>query len=174
MADDGPGIPTDDRGRVLRRFCRLDTSRSTPGSGLGLALVAAVADLHGAELGLTDNNPGLRVQVRFAEQNLGRLEPRQTIKANQQFDPRELRSRSEKLRSWLGSRVEDVTNAGGELFECEGLADQFHARIQASLMDNRIAGVPGREENLQAGTLLLSDIGQHASAASRQHDVSEE
>ena len=73
VADDGPGIPTVERERVLRRFYRLDTSRSTPGSGLGLALVAAISDLHGAELGLTDNNPGLKVEVRFAEQNPGRL-----------------------------------------------------------------------------------------------------
>ncbi len=65
VADDGPGIPPEARERVLRRFVRLDASRGTPGSGLGLALVRAVADLHGASLRLEDARPGLRVEVRF-------------------------------------------------------------------------------------------------------------
>ena len=53
-------------GLSLDRFYRLEKSRTTPGSGLGLALVKAVADLHGAELTLADNQPGLRVEVGFA------------------------------------------------------------------------------------------------------------
>lgn len=65
VADDGPGIPAAERSRVLRRFHRLDASRSTPGSGLGLALVSAIAELHGATLSLSDNCPGLSVEVRF-------------------------------------------------------------------------------------------------------------
>jgi signal transduction histidine kinase len=65
VADDGPGIPEADRGRVLDRFVRLDTSRTMPGNGLGLSLVAAVARLHGAVLSLGDNAPGLRVTLRF-------------------------------------------------------------------------------------------------------------
>ncbi|MBL8668719.1 MAG: sensor histidine kinase, partial [Rhodospirillales bacterium] len=65
IADTGPGIPTADRARVLERFVRLEESRSTPGSGLGLSLVAAVARLHGASLRLGDNDPGLRVELRF-------------------------------------------------------------------------------------------------------------
>ena len=65
VADDGPGVPPEERTRVLRRFYRLDASRSTPGSGLGLALVAAIADLHGATLTLLDNSPGLAVELRF-------------------------------------------------------------------------------------------------------------
>jgi signal transduction histidine kinase len=67
VADDGPGIPASEQQRVLRRFYRLDASRSTAGSGLGLALVAAIADLHGATLPLSENNPGLAVEVRFSE-----------------------------------------------------------------------------------------------------------
>jgi signal transduction histidine kinase len=67
VADDGPGVPAEERGRVLRRFYRLDASRSTPGSGLGLALVEAIADLHHAKLALSDGNPGLVVEVRFVE-----------------------------------------------------------------------------------------------------------
>jgi signal transduction histidine kinase len=67
VADDGPGVPAEERDRVLRRFYRLDASRSTPGSGLGLALVAAIADLHGAKLALSDGDPGLAVEVRFSE-----------------------------------------------------------------------------------------------------------
>ncbi len=63
VADDGPGVPAEERARVLRRFYRLDRSRGTPGSGLGRALVAAVAKLHGAAPVLSDAAPGLRVTV---------------------------------------------------------------------------------------------------------------
>jgi len=65
VADDGPGIPADERDKVFERFYRLETSRTTPGSGLGLALVRAIAELHGAEVMLADNAPGLRVVLRF-------------------------------------------------------------------------------------------------------------
>jgi len=65
VADNGPGIPEADRDRVLHRFTRLDASRSTPGSGLGLSQVAATARLHEAALRLTDNQPGLRVSLAF-------------------------------------------------------------------------------------------------------------
>jgi signal transduction histidine kinase len=65
VSDRGPGIPAEARERVLRRFVRLDSSRSTPGSGLGLALVSAVADLHGIELSLRDAGPGLVVELSF-------------------------------------------------------------------------------------------------------------
>lgn len=61
IADNGPGIPADKHGRVLERFYRLDESRSKPGSGLGLSLVHAVAQLHGGRLVLEDAEPGLRV-----------------------------------------------------------------------------------------------------------------
>ena len=60
VADRGPGIPEADRGRVVERFVRLEQSRSEPGSGLGLSLASAVARLHGGELRLEDNHPGLR------------------------------------------------------------------------------------------------------------------
>ena len=65
VSDDGPGIPADERDKVLRRFYRLDSSRASPGCGLGLSLVAAVADLHRASVALLDNGPGLRVQLSF-------------------------------------------------------------------------------------------------------------
>ena len=65
ISDTGPGIPASEREKVFRRFYRLEASRTTPGSGLGLALVKAVADLHGASAELSDNNPGLRCTVRF-------------------------------------------------------------------------------------------------------------
>ncbi len=65
VADDGPGIPVGERDKVFRRFYRLDASRTTPGSGLGLSLVAAIADLHGAVVMLEDNAPGLRVTVSW-------------------------------------------------------------------------------------------------------------
>jgi len=60
VADRGLGIPEADRGRVVERFVRLEQSRSQPGSGLGLSLASAVARLHGGELRLEDNRPGLR------------------------------------------------------------------------------------------------------------------
>ena len=60
VADDGPGIPEEDRGRVKDRFVRLDEARGGSGSGLGLSIVAAAAKLHGGELRLEDNHPGLR------------------------------------------------------------------------------------------------------------------
>lgn len=65
VTDNGPGVPEAERGRLFDRFYRLERSRSTPGSGLGLALVAAVAKLHGAEVTLSDARPGLSAQVRF-------------------------------------------------------------------------------------------------------------
>jgi signal transduction histidine kinase len=65
VADTGPGIPPDQREAVLERFVRLDAHRSTPGNGLGLSLVHAVARLHDAGLELADNRPGLRVRLSF-------------------------------------------------------------------------------------------------------------
>ena len=65
IADDGPGIPAEDRERVLRRFVRLDESRHLPGTGLGLAVVDAVVRHHGAELALDGADPGLAVVVTF-------------------------------------------------------------------------------------------------------------
>jgi len=65
VADEGIGIPAACREKALERFGRLDTSRSRPGSGLGLSLVRAVARLHGGQVVLDDNRPGLRVTLRF-------------------------------------------------------------------------------------------------------------
>jgi signal transduction histidine kinase len=67
VSDTGPGVPQTDRERVLARFVRLEASRSTPGTGLGLTLVKAIADLHNARLKLSDNSPGLRVTLTFAQ-----------------------------------------------------------------------------------------------------------
>jgi signal transduction histidine kinase len=63
VADAGYGIPEGDRGRAVERFVRLEKSRSQPGSGLGLSLASAVARLHGGELKLEDNAPGLRTVI---------------------------------------------------------------------------------------------------------------
>ncbi|MCC6887262.1 MAG: HAMP domain-containing protein [Hyphomicrobiales bacterium] len=63
VADSGPGIPERDRARAVERFVRLEQSRSQPGSGLGLSLANAVARLHGGELRLADNGPGLRTML---------------------------------------------------------------------------------------------------------------
>ncbi len=63
IADRGPGIPEGDRERAVKRFVRLEASRSHPGTGLGLSLAAAVARLHGGALTLSDNNPGLKATL---------------------------------------------------------------------------------------------------------------
>lgn len=60
VSDDGPGIDAKDRQRAIERFVRLEKSRTAPGTGLGLSLVAAVARLHGGSIRLEDNSPGLR------------------------------------------------------------------------------------------------------------------
>lgn len=65
LRDSGPGIPAAERGNVFRRLYRLEHSRTTPGNGLGLSLVAAIGDLHGANIELGDNQPGLVVKVSF-------------------------------------------------------------------------------------------------------------
>jgi signal transduction histidine kinase len=73
VSDNGPGVPLQERQRIFQRFYRAERSRTTPGNGLGLSLVAAVADLHGIAITVTDNQPGLRVTMRFAR--LGYTEP---------------------------------------------------------------------------------------------------
>lgn len=66
IADTGPGIPEAAHESVFEPFRRLDLSRSKPGSGLGLALVRAIAERHGATIRLSDNAPGLKVEIIFA------------------------------------------------------------------------------------------------------------
>lgn len=65
VADNGPGVPAEARSRLFDRFYRLEGSRTTPGSGLGLSLAKAIADLHEAKIELTDNHPGLKVECTF-------------------------------------------------------------------------------------------------------------
>ena len=69
VIDGGSGIPVHERAKVLRRFYRLSSSRSTEGHGLGLSLVTAIAGLHGARLELEDAAPGLRVNVAFRQES---------------------------------------------------------------------------------------------------------
>ena len=65
VADHGPGIPVEERPHVLKRFYQLERSRSSQGNGLGLSLVAAVAQLHRAHLEMQDNGPGLKIWLQF-------------------------------------------------------------------------------------------------------------
>ncbi len=79
VTDHGPGIPEADRKHAVERFVRLDTSRSQPGSGLGLSLASAVATLHGGELRLSDARPGLVVTLAIpARAAVGDRIPAQT------------------------------------------------------------------------------------------------
>lgn len=71
VADNGPGIAVEDRERVLKRFVRLEKSRTEPGTGLGLSLVQAVARLHGGSVRLEDNHPGLRVVLTLPKRASG-------------------------------------------------------------------------------------------------------
>ncbi|MBL8590364.1 MAG: HAMP domain-containing protein [Methylobacteriaceae bacterium] len=73
VIDDGPGVAEAERDKIFRRFYRTERSRTTPGGGLGLALAAAVAELHGATLSADDARPGLAVTLRFpAPANIGK------------------------------------------------------------------------------------------------------
>jgi signal transduction histidine kinase len=67
VQDDGPGIPDNERDRVFRPFYRLDASRTAPGNGLGLSLVAAIAERHRGSVVLSDAAPGLRIDVRIPQ-----------------------------------------------------------------------------------------------------------
>jgi signal transduction histidine kinase len=68
VADNGPGVAEEERPKVVERFYRADASRGTPGVGLGLSVVSAVARLHGGTLTLGDNAPGLRATLQIAVQ----------------------------------------------------------------------------------------------------------
>jgi signal transduction histidine kinase len=76
VADNGPGIPVDEYQHVFKRFYRLERSRRTPGNGLGLSLVAAVARFHSARIEMADNSPGLKIQLQFPSPAKSELEDR--------------------------------------------------------------------------------------------------
>lgn len=65
ISDNGPGIPSPEREKVFRRFYRLEQSRTSPGNGLGLALVAAIAGVHNLSIAVEDNEPGLRMTLHL-------------------------------------------------------------------------------------------------------------
>jgi signal transduction histidine kinase len=65
ISDDGPGVPPDERDLIFSRFYRSEKSRGTPGNGLGLSIVAAVARVHGANVKLSSNRPGLTIELQF-------------------------------------------------------------------------------------------------------------
>ncbi|MEL6837930.1 MAG: HAMP domain-containing sensor histidine kinase [Pseudomonadota bacterium] len=69
ISDDGPGISPANRTRIFERFYRADGSRSTPGNGLGLSLVKAIADLHGADITLDEDAPGAVFTLVFSRQH---------------------------------------------------------------------------------------------------------
>jgi len=74
ISDNGPGIPTEEHEKVVQRFYRLDQSRTTPGSGLGLALVFAVLKVHQLTLSFADNDPGLKVRISIDQVNKKSME----------------------------------------------------------------------------------------------------
>ena len=84
VSDNGPGVPPDQRDKVLTRFYRLDASRTTPGAGLGLALVEAIAGLHQATLTLDDNRPGLSIRLLFENDRASNEPPRHLVRRPEQ------------------------------------------------------------------------------------------
>ncbi len=68
VADDGPGVAPEELKAIFQRFYRAEAARTSPGTGLGLSLVAAIAELHGLECAASDNRPGLRITLTTAEQ----------------------------------------------------------------------------------------------------------
>lgn len=78
ISDNGPGIPDNEKPKVVERFYRSDASRATPGAGLGLSLVVAVARLHGGTLELSDNHPGLRATLVLGVTGFGQKKSRDT------------------------------------------------------------------------------------------------
>jgi signal transduction histidine kinase len=94
VADDGPGIPDTEKPKVAQRFYRGDASRGTPGVGLGLSLVQAVAKLHGGTLELDDNFPGLRARMIIepgallsGRPRVATVEPRSEVAAPVKSEP---------------------------------------------------------------------------------------
>ncbi len=95
VSDNGPGVPEGARASILRRFYRLDSSINTPGVGLGLPLVAAVAELHGMRLTVGDNAPGLSVTIvfepRFSDPRAGaRRSISEVWKTEQRYSARQI------------------------------------------------------------------------------------
>lgn len=84
VADKGVGIPEADRARVLKRFVRLDSARSTPGNGLGLSMVNAIMNLHGGKIQLLDNHPGLRIELQFPDVDTFKQQYTQASKTKEQ------------------------------------------------------------------------------------------
>jgi len=79
IADDGPGIPAEEYQHVFKRFYRLERNRLTPGNGLGLSLVGAVARLHGARIEMLDNAPGLNMRLWFLSPAQSGFEPEKRV-----------------------------------------------------------------------------------------------
>ena len=96
IADNGPGIPKAEHEKVVQRFYRLDQSRNSPGSGLGLALVFAVLKLHQLELVLGDNNPGLKIRISKSPAKKKRLNAKEK-KRQKEIDSLEQQS---QLLGW--------------------------------------------------------------------------
>jgi signal transduction histidine kinase len=67
VTDNGPGIPAEHRKEIFQPFYRLERSRKTAGSGLGLSLVRSIASIHGINIALADNGPGLTVRLTFSK-----------------------------------------------------------------------------------------------------------
>lgn len=67
VGDNGPGIPEEERDKIFRRLYRVEASRTTPGTGLGLSLVKAISDLHCGSIQVVDNKPGVRFDLHFKQ-----------------------------------------------------------------------------------------------------------
>ena len=114
VSDRGPGIPQGERERVLDRFVRLEASRSEPGSGLGLSLVAAVARFYGGQVRLEDNHPGLKVVLSLPAESAAVLNgAKRRNDAGQRSDQRDgvLRAHFRSLPPLPSTRAEGLVDA---------------------------------------------------------------
>lgn len=102
VADRGPGIPASERERVFQRLYRLDSSRNTPGLGLGLSLVRAVVDLHGGRISIEDHAPGTRIRV-WLPASLSPAEPSAVRSSDRSAGPGAVRTTGTPLQRSLPS-----------------------------------------------------------------------
>ena len=109
VSDDGPGVPEEERDKIFQRFYRLERSRTTPGHGLGLALVGAIAELHHASIAVTDNKPGLVITVSFPTRSPEQLRSLRDDESSRQDQIGSTPSLRQNHKHWRGDDCRAIT-----------------------------------------------------------------